>query len=276
MHSFANGLNTTESVHFKTVHLTLCKSYLNSKKKKKIQCEGPPPAPCLMLGEAGPAVSGEAATQMPLRRASPGNSLSRCSVRDSQAIGGKPVRFKRFCSRGVCPRSAPTLTHTQDTLGTVSLQAGGTSAPSRWGFAVSFPHLCFFVPTNSSAASGRAGLAPASAEQLEVRTPKGTHLSPAPTTWPLGWKAASGGLQQAWGTGRELGRGGGSSPPGKLSPPEITGDRGVPDPGPLTGSQSGPSVAGRPQRPGAWTPSGCRNQGGSLNSFSGMTLLCKN
>lgn len=156
---------------------------------------------------------------------------------------------------------------------------------------MSFPHLCFFVPINSSAASGRAGLAPASAEQLEVRTPKGTHLSPAPATWPLGWKAASGGLQQAWGTGRELGRGVGSSPPGKLSPPEITGDSGVPDPGPLTGSQSGPSVAGRPQRPGAphiragsrhtssfraWTPSGCRNQGGSLKSFSGTTLLCKN
>ena len=43
---------------------------------------------------------------------------------------------------------------------------------------------------------------------------------------------------------------GGSSPPGKLSPPEITGDRGVPDPGPLTGSQSGPSAAGRPERSG--------------------------
>lgn len=147
MHSFANGLNTTEFVPFTTVNLTLCKSYLNSKKKKRSNVKAPPPRPLLDVG------TGRACSFWRSHHAdAPETSIpwklpftlfcSRLSgsMRESRQV--QAFLFPgRFSTLGADPH-----THTQDTLGTVSLQAGGTSAPSRLGVRSVLPPSVFFCP----------------------------------------------------------------------------------------------------------------------------------
>ena len=160
----------------------------------------PPPRPRLTLGEARPAVSGEATTQMPPEDQhpleTPFHAVLFATLRQYEGNpSGSSVSVPRAFFHA---RRRPSHTHTHRTHAALSLYRRDLCALKVGGLQCPSPICVFFVPINSSPAL-------LSAEQLEVRTPKGTHLSPAPATWPLGWKAASGDLGRPGGQGGSWG-----------------------------------------------------------------------
>lgn len=188
-----------------------------------------------------------------------------------EVIPEKPELFKLILFPG--PFSTPSLSlpHTQ-TRSVLSLKTRPLS-PQGGGCTV-----LGFALSAVLGSRGRAGLAHALSSWRSCHGKARTCLTAASCHLATpGWKAAS----------CDLGRPGG---PGKLDPGQVTGGGEAfqpwTPPPPVCALTVGRqershNPTDRPlQRPSpafcAWTPSGPRNLGGSLKSFSGTALLCKN